>query len=345
MKSRDIGIIFFFLVSGVSVNAQNSLNKNSNAPIASPGTISTEQQVNDSSIHLADPTIFYDKGTYYLYGTVEGNSGQGFLVYTSKDMKLWKISAEAKDGYALKKGDAFGNNQFWAPQVFAYNNKFYMAYVANENIAVAESSSPLGPFKQTSKNALSAPVKQIDPFIFIDDDGKKYLYHVRLINGNKLFVAEMTDDFSAIKPETLRECITATEDWENTTHAYPVAEGPSILKHNNLYYFVYTANDFRNPDYAVGYAVSSSPYGPWKKYIGNPILSRKNIGKNGTGHGDFIKDDRGNLVYVFHTHNSDSVVAPRRTAVVKVRFSKDPNSGLDKLTVDEKSFFYLKVHR
>ncbi|MEJ7676977.1 MAG: family 43 glycosylhydrolase [Segetibacter sp.] len=85
-----------------------------------------------------------------------------------------------------------------------------MAYVANENIAIAESRSPLGPFTQKIKQPLKAPVKQIDPFVFIDGDGKKYLYHVRLSNGNKLFVAEMSDDFSAIKPQTLQECITAT---------------------------------------------------------------------------------------------------------------------------------------
>ena len=340
MKSRNISIIFFFLLFACSVNRQNSVNKNSSAPIAASATILTAQQVNDSTIHLADPCIFYNKGTYYLYGTVEGNSSQGFLVYTSKDMKLWKIPAEVQDGSALKKGDVFGDKGFWAPQVFAYNNKFYMAYVANENIAIAESNSPLGPFTQTEKIALSAPVKQIDPFVFIDDDGKKYLYHVRLMNGNKLFVAEVTDDLSAIKPETLRECINATEDWENTTHAYPVAEGPSILKHNNLYYFVYAANDFRNPDYAVGYAVSISPYGPWKKYSGNPILTRKNIGKNGTGHGDFIKDDKGNLFYVFHTHNSDTKVAPRTTAIIKAMFSKDNGSDIDKLVIDEKSFYY-----
>ena len=311
---RIISIIFFFLAQCVSVTAQS----------------------NDSLIHLADPAIFYHKGTYYLYGTGEP---QGFPVYTSKDMRSWKRST-ANDGLALKKGNAFGERQFWAPHVFAYNNKFYMAYVANENIAIAESNSPLGPFTQAEKKALPAPVKQIDPFVYIDDDGKKYLYHVRLINGNKLFVAEMTDDFSAIKPETLHECINATEDWENTTHGYPVAEGPSILKHKKLYYFVYTANDFRNPDYAVGYAVSKSPYGPWEKYTGNPILSRKNIGKNGTGHGDFIKGDKGKLFYVFHTHNSETRVSPRTTAIVKAKFSKDKKTHVDKLTLDEKSFYY-----
>jgi len=157
-----------------------------------------------------------------------------------------------------------------------------------------------------------------------------------------LFVAEMTDDFSAIKPRTLHPCITATEKWENTAHtSWPVTEGPSLLKHKNLYYLFYTANDFRNPDYAVGYAVSKHPEGPWKKYAGNPIISKNNIGKNGTGHGDFIKDKKGNLLYVFHTHNSDSIVAPRTTAVVKIRFVKDEKKGSDKLKVDEKSFYYL----
>ncbi len=298
---------------------------------------------NDRNIHLADPTVFYYKGIYYLYGTVEGNANGGFLVYTSADMKNWKAGKKADSGFALRKGNVYGTANFWAPQVFLYNRKFYMAYVANENIAIAESKSPLGPFTQKIKQPLAAKVKQIDPFVFIDDNGKKYLYHVRLSNGNKLFVAEMSDDFSAIKPETLRECITATDAWENTAHtSWPVTEGPSVLKHKNLYYLFYTANDFRNPDYAVGYAVSYHPNGPWKKYAGNPVISRNNIRKNGTGHGDFIKDNHRNMFYVFHTHNSDSVVAPRITAVVEVRFSKVTASAVEKLTVDKKSFFYIK---
>ena len=106
-----------------------------------------------------------------------------------------------------------------------------MAYVANEQIAIAESNSPAGPFTQTKKDSLATTVKQIDPFVFIDDDGKKYLYHVRLVNGNRIFVAELNDDFSAIQPATLRECIAATENWENTAQAkWPVAEGPYCYK-------------------------------------------------------------------------------------------------------------------
>lgn len=303
-------------------------------------------QDKDENIHLADPAMLYYRGTYYLYGTVEGNANEGFKVYTSSDMKTWKVSSKVNNGFALRKGDVYGTANFWAPQVFSYKNKFYMAYVANENIAIAESESPLGPFMQKIKQPLEGAVKQIDPFIFIDNNGKKYLYHVRLSNGNKLFVAEMSDDFSGIKAQTLKECITATKPWENTANtSWPVTEGPSVIKHNNLYYLFYTANDFRNPDYAVGYAVSNHPEGPWKKYEGNPIISKNNIGKNGTGHGDFIKNKEGELWYVFHTHNSDSIVAPRTTALVKVRFAKDEKSSVDKLTIDRKSFYYLKINK
>lgn len=291
---------------------------------------------NESAINLADPTIFFHEGTYYLYGTVEQNAENGFTVYTSSDLKKWKGPIGANNGFALRKEDAFGDRGFWAPQVFFHNDKFYMAYTANENIAIAESDSPLGPFKQKKKEPLAAPVKQIDPFVFIDDDGKKYLYHVRLTEGNRIFVAEMTDDLSKIKPETLRECISAEEQWENTANApWPVAEGPSILTKDGLYYLVYSANDFRNIDYAVGYAVSRHPLGPWEKYSGNPILTRNDIGVNGTGHGDFLKDDKGNLFYVFHTHQSDKDVGPRKTAIIGANFSAE-----NKLVMDKNSFYY-----
>jgi GH43 family beta-xylosidase len=291
-----------------------------------------------SAIHLADPSIFQDKGKYYLYGTVERNAGQGFQVYVSDDLKTWKLRNQ-DDGYALKKGEAFGTRGFWAPQVFQHAVKYYMAYTANENIAIAQGNSPAGPFTQKEIAALQAPVKQIDPFVYIDDDGKKYLYHVRLDKGNRIFVAEMEDDLSAIKPATLRECIAADQPWENTTGAWPVAEGPSILKRNGVYYLFYSANDFRNPNYAVGYATSNHPLGPWKKFAANPILDKQLIGENGTGHGDFfsVKDQ---LYYVFHTHNSQSAVGPRKTAIVKLNFEKGKkNEGVWK--VDKSSFVFF----
>ena len=170
-------------------------------------------------ITLADPTIYYNNKTYYLYGTGSGgaaNNGSGFVVYSSPDLVTWNGPAGANNGLVLKRGDAFGTKGFWAPQIIRYNNRFYIAYTANEQIGIAVADDPAGPFINSSLRPIDESVKQIDPYIFIDGDGKKYLYHVRLINGNRIFVAEMNDDLMSIKPETLRECISASAKWENT---------------------------------------------------------------------------------------------------------------------------------
>lgn len=276
------------------------------------------------NIFVADPTIFYNKGTYYLYGTTTGNvaNGEGFLVYTSPDLKKWSEPLGAQNGLALKKGDAFGDKGFWAPQILEYNKKFYMIYTANENIAVASSDSPLGPFKNELKKPVITTGNQIDPFIFMDEDGKKYLYHVRLTNGNRIFVAEINDDLQSIKPETLTECISGTLPWENTENTnWPVTEGPTVLKHNGLYYLIYSANDFRNIDYAVGYATSKSPLGPWEKSKDSPVISRKNTGQNGIGHGDVFWDQNQKMHYVLHTHFSTAEVSPRKAAIIDVEFA------------------------
>ncbi|MBJ2124557.1 glycoside hydrolase family 43 protein [Flavobacterium sp. IB48] len=292
----------------------------------------------EQPILLADPTIFYENGVYYLYGTTTGDfpNGEGFQVYTSSDLKKWKGPVGAQNGLALKKGDAYGTKGFWAPQVFKSNNKFYMIYTADENIAIASSDSPLGPFKNDSKASMFNSGKQIDPFFFVDQDGKKYLYHVRLTNGNRIFVAELNDDFSGIKEETLKECISGILPWENTQNvSWPVTEGPTVLKHNNLYYMIYSANDFRNPDYAVGYATASSPMGPWEKATESPIISRKDVGINGVGHGDVFYDKNGKMKYVLHTHFSNSGVSPRKAAIIDIDFEGN------KIKADAKSFVLL----
>lgn len=324
---KSILLSFLFLLSMKSGFSQNEMGSDS------------------SAILLADPTIFLSKGTYYLYGTTgdpKMGKDRGFLVYTSNDLKNWEGPNGVDSGLALKKGDAFGDTGFWAPQVFEYGDTFYMAYTANENIAMATADSPLGPFTNETKENLKAPVRQIDPFVFFDDDGKKYLYHVRLTEGNRIFVAELEDDLMAIKPETLTECISAELSWENTENVeWPVAEGPTVLKHKGLYYMIYSANDFRNPDYAVGFATSKSPLGPWKKSDKGPIIHSDILGINGTGHGDVLFDKKGDMQYVMHTHLNDSKVQPRRTAILKMDFEKDGKST-DILNIEKETFRFLE---
>ena len=331
--------IFIILFLGLSLNSCAQPKEEETKTTPPPAVVLKD-------IFLADPTIFYNEGTYYLYGTTTGNSplnGEGFQVYTSSDQKNWKGPVGVQGGLALKKGDAYGTQGFWAPQIVKHNNQFYMMYTANENIAVATSNSPLGPFRNTSKEPLAAAVKQIDPFVFIDDDGKKYLYHVRLINGNRIFVAELNDDLLSIKPETLTECIAAEWQWENTQNVnWPVAEGPTVLKKGSLYYLIYSANDFRNPEYAVGYATSTSPLGPWKKSTTSPIISRNLIGENGSGHGDLFLDKDNQWQYVFHTHFSATSEAPRKAAIIEMNFvEKDQELQLQ---AKKESFRFLKIN-
>jgi hypothetical protein len=42
-----------------------------------------------------------------------------------------------------------------------------MAYVANENIAIAQSDDPAGPFKRVLKDSLPASVKQLIPLFLL----------------------------------------------------------------------------------------------------------------------------------------------------------------------------------
>lgn len=294
-----------------------------------------------NEIPAADPTIFHHKGVYYLYGTGP-ESGRGFLVYTSKDLVNWSAPAGATEGFALIKGDVFGTTGFWAPQVFHHNGKFYMAYTANEQLAIAVSDSPLGPFKQKEKKPLSGVGKQIDPFLFRDDDGKWYLYHVRLTEGNRIYVVQMKPDLSDVELGTAKEILASVLPWENTWNAkWPVAEGPTVIKRKNKYYLIYSSNDFRNPDYAVGYAVSDRPDGPFVKQGNAPILSRNVIPYYGVGHGDLLALPNGKFKYVLHTHYDTSNVAPRLSGLIDIAF--EPDGDKEKITVNPSSFYHLKT--
>ena len=76
----------------------------------------------------------------------------------------------------------------------------------------------------------------------------------------------------------------STEEWEATA-AYisaPVMEGPTVIKLDGVYYLFYSANDYRSIDYAVGYATSNSPMGPWTKNENSPIIHRSIVGENGS---------------------------------------------------------------
>ncbi len=292
-------------------------------------------------LFFADPTIYVEDGTYYLTGT--GGSGRGaaagFAVLTSTDLKTWTAPAGASDPVhrILTKGEqAFGTEGFWAPQLFKEKGTYYLTYTANEQTVLTQSASLLGPYTQAKVAPIDGEEKNIDSYIFKDDDGKHYLYHVRFADGNYLWVAEFDLEKGEIKPETLTKCFDQTEPWE-ATPAYesaPIMEGPTVIKLKDKYYLFYSANHFMNIDYAVGYAVADSPYGPWMKQSDSPIIHRTIVGENGSGHGDLFEGLDGQLYYVYHIHFDQQQVTPRRTRIVPVIKQWDMEVGHYTFRVD-----------
>lgn len=265
----------------------------------------------------ADPYVLKYNDKYYLYGT---GGNDGIKVYQSDDMVNWSAAVGATRGYALHKDYVWGTKWFWAPEVYYIDGKFYMFYSAEEEISVAESNSPLGPFAQSAinKKPFHTDIKEIDTHLFIDDNGKKYLYFVRFTNGNEIWVAELNDDLRSIKENTLVRCFGASQTWEKSTlepyAGSKVNEGPFVLKHNGWYYLTYSANHYQNPNYGVGYATSKSPLGPWTKYSGNPIL----IGNNkirGVGHHSFVNISDNCQYIVYHSHYNTTTANPRKVAI------------------------------
>ena len=234
----------------------------------------------------ADPHVILHKGTYYLYATGDNVS---YHVYTSADLVHW-----------TKKGRVFapGEKGVWAPDVFVdpTDGAFYLYYTVQQRIGVAVASGPEGPFKDRAKLCDQA----IDAHLFRDDDGALYLYYVQF-PGFRITVQRMKTPLE--KEGEPIEVLRPTEPWEKKSGA--VTEGPFLLKQRGTYYLVYSGTGANSPNYAVGYATSKSPTGPFLKYPANPIICRGD-GVYGPGHGCVTRDAKGGLWHVYHQQRDET---------------------------------------
>jgi len=273
-------------------------------------------QPEGESIPLADPFIYCEDGTYYLYGT---GAADGIAVCTSTDLEHWSWPEGEPMYLALSKENSYGEKWFWAPEVYRIGDTYYMYYSAEEHFCVATASSPLGPFVQAEK----APMREkkgIDNSLFIDDDGTPYLLFVNFNDGNEIWMAELQSDLLHIKPGTERFIIRMSQEWEEVWPS--VNEGPSIVKHGGIYYLTYSANSYESPMYGVGYATAASMAGPWTKYEGNPVLQSAG-GLEGVGHHALFTDLQGNRRIVFHSHNQPGTIHPRVIHIGSYGFTPD----------------------
>ena len=173
---------------------------------------------------VADPYILKEKDTYYVYGT-------NLKIYKSKDFKKWTYLNKAikPEGNYIK---------YWAPEVYKYNNKYYMFYTGvNDDlriydILVAVSDSPEGPFVKKAK-INTGNSKSIDPNVLFDGD-KIYLYTKKEANGlgATIYVEELNSDLLSIKKGSKPIAVLTYDEnspfWETAT-----IEAPYVFKEKN----------------------------------------------------------------------------------------------------------------
>lgn len=276
--------------------------------------VSGETYQNFVCYGYADPDVLYYDGTYYLYAT-SYRYGEGYEVYTSKDLVNWEFAQNC----AVSE-DICGEGGFWAPDVEYINGKFYMVVTSDMSLSIAVSDSPLGPFVGLTGSGTEFLTPGIDGHLFVDDDGRIYLYYAGV------YAAEMSPDLTTMISGP-RELFSARQSYEKN-----VVEAPYMLKHNGLYYLVYSANDCQSPDYCVCYAVSESPTGPFRKYEDNPVMIRSGD-QRGTAHCSFVPSPDGSeLFIVYHCHESAEQMGTRSTCIDRARFAPTA-SGTDILEI------------
>lgn len=320
-------IIPFFI--SLSCSGKNDMSKQ---PVSTNDTLRTYTNPLSNITNIGDPYILKANNMYYMYAT---SSDMGFKVWQSSNLIDW-----AEKGLALNKNDAsnqWGNGNFWAPEVKFYNNKYYMSYSAvspngKMKIRIARSDSPLGPFINWCEPFFqSDDFSYIDSDIFIDTD-KVYLYFVKdcstnILNGkhiSQICAAQLDTDLKGIIG-TPQMILSPDQTWEGITQEWQWNEGPYVIKNNNLYYLLYSANVYNSQDYSVGYATATSPLGNWTKSTDNPIL-KKDIALKVSGPGHCCittsPDDK-EFFIVYHTHTFfDAPSGNRNLCIDRLNFNR-----------------------
>lgn len=199
----------------------------------------------------ADPAPMVHNDTVFLYTSHDEDDATGFkmlnwMLYTTTDMANYTdhgIVASLKD---LKWADP--NNGAWAPHCIYRNGKYYLYVpVHMRGIGVLVSDSPYGPFTDPlGKPLIKNSMDDIDPAVFIDDDGQAYMYW-----GNpNCYYVKLNEDMISYSGG-INKISSKPPDYQ---------EGPWLYKRNGNYYLAYASTCC--PE-GIGYAMSKSPTGPW----------------------------------------------------------------------------------
>lgn len=239
--------------------------------------------------HYADPDIMYSHQTkkYYLYPTSDGFkgwSGTYFKTFSSKNLRDWKDEGTILE---LGKDVQWANRNAWAPCIeekkINGKYKYFFYFTAAQKVGVAVADAPTGPFVDLGKPLIDSRPEgvnrgqTIDPDVFTDpQSGKSYLYW-----GNGFMAAaQLADDMTSLVPGTL-------------TMLKPdktFREGTYVFYRKGTYYFMWSEDDTRSPNYRVRYATATSPLGPLTIPQNNIVIQKDTTtGIYGTGHNSVLQ--------------------------------------------------------
>ncbi len=220
----------------------------------------------------ASPKVMPD-GRLWMVTSVDHKDGGGYgtmhaiHAFSTDDMVTWIDHGEILgiDDFNVPKGEDWA---IWAPDVI-YRNGTYYLYFPMRNIlengktdryvAVATSDRMDKRFKITNPRMKGVEVAGLDPSVFIDDDGKAYLY------WNQSLMGVLSDDMLDIQGKMFKL------DYGSNNFM----EASWMHKKNGKYYFNYHTKydgklDVNNPDNEsrakseLHYSLGDSPRGPLK---------------------------------------------------------------------------------
>jgi hypothetical protein len=118
---------------------------------------------------------------------------------------------------------------------------------------------------------------RIDPHLFIDDDGRLYLYMVRFTDGNTIWVRPMLDP-ATFAGDPRYVFASQAGNWETLDNR--VEEGPWVIKYRDRYYLMFNTNHTSTEwgNYMLGVAEAEGPldFNHGNKYP-HPVMQSNQI--------------------------------------------------------------------
>lgn len=255
----------------------------------------------------ADPVVEIYKGRYYLFAS----KSKGY--WSSEDMRHWH--------YIAVNGEI--PTELYAPTAMVYNDELY--WMTSDVNELYKSSNPEDALSWTLVTDSLNPYPDHpemtvhDPDIFLDEDGKVYLYWGCSDNDDIYGIELDPDDgFRSVgEPVSLITHREAEFGWEQPGNHNEIAkagynEGPSIFKYRGVYYLQYAGPGTEYDPYGEGLYTSSNPLGPYTHADYSPISVKPGGWMTGAGHGDTFRDKYGNWWHVASTIISQRMDFERR---------------------------------